>query len=154
MSSTPQQILDTYTIHQAPLPTGANLSSLDKDRVQTYLLHFTCWILKNRITPLVCHAISTTHVNVADSLNNVVILNNFFGRQFNSLNDVSVNPRNGEIYFTDVMYAYLQDYRPAPGLPNQVYRFNMETGLVQVVADGINMPNGRLAMQNGLLFHR
>lgn len=71
-----------------------------------------------------------------------VILNNFFGRQFNSLNDVSVNPRNGEIYFTDVMYAYLQDFRPAPGLPNQVYRFNMETGLVQVVADGFNMPNG------------
>ncbi|KIR33070.1 gluconolactonase [Cryptococcus deuterogattii MMRL2647] len=78
----------------------------------------------------------------ADSVNNVVILNNFFGRQFNSLNDVSVNPRNGEIYFTDVMYAYLQDFRPAPGLPNQVYRFNLETGLVQVVADGINMPNG------------
>ncbi|KGB80181.2 gluconolactonase [Cryptococcus deuterogattii R265] len=71
-----------------------------------------------------------------------IILNNFFGRQFNSLNDVSVNPRNGEIYFTDVMYAYLQDFRPAPGLPNQVYRFNLETGLVQVVADGINMPNG------------
>lgn len=99
-----------------------------------------------------CHAFSTPHRNVADSVNNVVILNNFFGRQFNSLNDVSVNPRNGEIYFTDVMYAYLQDFRPAPGLPNQVYRFNLETGLVQVVADGINMPNGRFAIQNGLLF--
>lgn len=71
-----------------------------------------------------------------------VILNNFFGRQFNSLNDVSVNPRNKELYFTDVIYGYLQDFRPPPGLPNQIYRFNMDTGVVRVVADGLNMPNG------------
>lgn len=83
--------------------------------------------------------------NVADSFNIVVILNNFFGRQFNSLNDVSVNPRNKELYFTDVIYGYLQDFRPPPGLPNQIYRFNMDTGVVRVVADGLNMPNGRHA---------
>ncbi|OXG80345.1 gluconolactonase [Cryptococcus neoformans A2-102-5] len=71
-----------------------------------------------------------------------VILNNYFGRQFNSLNDISVNPRNKELYFTDVTYGYLQDFRPPPGLPNQVYRFNMDTGVITVVADGLNMPNG------------
>lgn len=71
-----------------------------------------------------------------------VLLNNYFGRQFNSLNDVAINPRNKEIYFTDVTYGYLQDFRPTPGLPNQVYRFNEKTGLVSVVADQPNKPNG------------
>lgn len=74
--------------------------------------------------------------------NTTILLNNFFGRQFNSLNDVSINPRNSEIYFTDVTYGYLQDFRPAPGLPNQVYRLNPDMGAVTVVADGFVNPNG------------
>ncbi|TYJ56017.1 hypothetical protein B9479_003259 [Cryptococcus floricola] len=71
-----------------------------------------------------------------------VILNNFFGRQFSSLNDISVNPRNKELYFSDVTYGWLSGFRPAPIIANQVYRFNVDTGAVQVVADGMNMPNG------------
>ncbi|GFZ51786.1 hypothetical protein JCM24511_09554 [Saitozyma sp. JCM 24511] len=77
-----------------------------------------------------------------DPYNTTVILNNYYGRQFNSLNDVAVNPRNKELYFTDVTYGYLQDFRPLPGLPNQVYRFNEYTGAVTVVADGFNLVNG------------
>lgn len=46
------------------------------------------------------------------------------------------------MYFTDVTYGFLQDFRPAPVLPNQVYRFNPKTGLVGVVADGFDKPNG------------
>lgn len=72
-----------------------------------------------------------------------VLLDNFFGRQFNSLNDVAINPRNGEIYFTDPTYGYVQDFRPPPGLPKQVWRFNEATGAVTVVADGFDMPNGK-----------
>ena len=72
----------------------------------------------------------------------IVILNNYFGRQFNSLNDVAVNPKNKEIYFTDVTYGFLQDFRPSPGFPNQVYRFNEKTGLVSIAADGFDKPNG------------
>lgn len=72
----------------------------------------------------------------------VVILNNYYGRQFSSLNDVAIHPRNKEMYFTDVTYGFLQDFRPAPVLPNQVYRFNPKTGLVGVVADGFDKPNG------------
>jgi len=71
-----------------------------------------------------------------------VLLNNYFGRQFNSLNDVAINPKTKEIYFTDVTYGYLQDFRPTPGLPNQVYRFNEKTGAVTVVTDMENKPNG------------
>lgn len=71
-----------------------------------------------------------------------VILNNYFGRQFNSLNDVAIHPKNKEIYFTDTIYGYVQDFRPAPGLQDQVYRFNPDTGAVTVVADEFDHPNG------------
>ena len=71
-----------------------------------------------------------------------VLANNYFGRQFNSLNDVSVNPRNGDIYFTDTQYGYWQYFRPEPGLPNQVYRLNPETGALTVVSDDFVSPNG------------
>ncbi|SPO06513.1 probable lactonohydrolase [Cephalotrichum gorgonifer] len=81
-------------------------------------------------------------MNPEKPYNTTVLLNNFFGRQFNSLNDVSINPRNGNIYFTDVTYGYLQDFRPPPALPNQVYQFNPSTGAVTVVADGFEHPNG------------
>ena len=71
-----------------------------------------------------------------------MILNNYFGRQFNSLNDVSINPRNHEIYFTDTLYGFWQDFRPPPGLRNGVYRFNPATGFVSSVTDEVVSPNG------------
>lgn len=71
-----------------------------------------------------------------------VLVNNFFGRAFNSLNDVAVNPRNLNVYFTDTLYGYLQNFRPAPGLRNQVYRLDPSTGSLSVVADGFTLPNG------------
>ncbi|KAJ6104727.1 hypothetical protein N7523_011047 [Penicillium sp. IBT 18751x] len=74
--------------------------------------------------------------------NTTVLLNNYFGRQFNSLNDVVIHPKNKDIYFTDTIYGYVQDFRPAPGLQDQVYRFNPETGAVTIVADGFDHPNG------------
>jgi gluconolactonase len=74
-----------------------------------------------------------------------VILNNFFGRQFNSIDDVAINPRNQEIYFTDPTYGYVQSFRPPPGLQKQVYRFNLDTGAVGIAADGFNEPNGETA---------
>ena len=70
------------------------------------------------------------------------MLNNHFGRQFNSIDDVSIHPGNKDIYFTDPTYGYVQDFRPPPGLQKQVWRFNDRTGAVTVVADGLNMPNG------------
>lgn len=79
-------------------------------------------------------------VNVIDPF--PVLVNNYFGRQFNSLNDVAVNFRNKHIYFTDTVYGYLQEFRPRPGLPNQVYRFNPHTGAVTVVADEFVNCNG------------
>ncbi|CAJ2513040.1 Uu.00g011590.m01.CDS01 [Anthostomella pinea] len=88
-------------------------------------------------------------MNPVEPYNTTVLLNNCFGRQFNSLNDVSINPRNKDIYFTDTLYGYLQDFRPAPGLQNQVYRLNDVTGAVTVVADGFSLPNGVTFSPNG-----
>lgn len=34
--------------------------------------------------------------------NVTVLLDNYFGRQFNSLNDVKVHPKSGKFFFTDV----------------------------------------------------
>lgn len=81
-------------------------------------------------------------MNPREPYNTTVLLNNFFGRQFSSLNDVVVHPVNKDLYFTDTLYGYLQDFRPVPGLRNQVYRFNDKTGAVTVVADGFVLPNG------------
>jgi hypothetical protein len=55
---------------------------------------------------------------------------------------VSIHPKNKDIYFTDTIYGYVQDFRPAPGLQDQVYRFNPDTGAVTVVADEFDHPNG------------
>ncbi|KAF4973285.1 hypothetical protein FSARC_360 [Fusarium sarcochroum] len=69
---------------------------------------------------------------------------------FNSINDVSINPRNGDIYFTDTMYGYWQYFRPQPGLQNQVYRLDPETGALTVVADGFVAPNGLTFSHDGM----
>jgi gluconolactonase len=71
----------------------------------------------------------------------ILLLDTFYGRQFNSLNDVAVND-DGSIWFTDPIYGSLQGIRPKPKLPNQVYRFDPVTKDVRVVADGFGRPNG------------
>lgn len=83
--------------------------------------------------------------------NATVLVNNYFGRQFNSLNDVTVHPVTGDIYFTDTLYGVLQDFRPEPGLPRQVYRLDMERGALTVVADGFDLCNGASLISKGTL---
>ncbi|KAI3330425.1 gluconolactonase [Ustulina deusta] len=81
-------------------------------------------------------------MNPREPYNTTVLLNNYYGRQFNSLNDMAINPWNKDVYFTDPIYGRLQDFRPKEGLPHQVYRYNDRTGAVTVVADGFSQPNG------------
>ncbi|KAG5645672.1 hypothetical protein DXG03_005510 [Asterophora parasitica] len=80
-------------------------------------------------------------VNPQAPHNVTVLLDNFFGRQFNSLNDIKVHP-SGNLFFTDVVYGYLNHFRPEPLLPSQVYRFDPKTGTVRVVATDFDKPNG------------
>jgi gluconolactonase len=70
-----------------------------------------------------------------------LVTGNFYGRQFNSINDVVV-ANDGSFWFTDPIYAYKQGIRPKPQLPNQVYRYDPSTKDVRVIADGFGRPNG------------
>jgi len=80
-------------------------------------------------------------VNPSSPHNVTVLLDNFFGRQFNSLNDIKVH-NSGNLFFTDVTYGFLNHFRPAPLMPNQVYRLDPVTRSVRVVADGFDRCNG------------
>lgn len=71
-----------------------------------------------------------------------VILNNYLGRNFSSINDVRQHPSTGDLWFTDADYGYFQYFRPASTIPKHVYRFSPTTGVLQVVADGFVQPNG------------
>ncbi|KAK7206012.1 putative lactonohydrolase [Myxozyma melibiosi] len=71
-----------------------------------------------------------------------VLINNFHGRQFNSINDVVIHHPSGDIWFTDPTYGYEQAFRPPPVLPNQVYRFVPSTKEIYCVADGFEQCNG------------
>ncbi|EIW75732.1 calcium-dependent phosphotriesterase [Coniophora puteana RWD-64-598 SS2] len=85
---------------------------------------------------------SIVAVNPFSPYNVTVMLDNFYGRQFNSLNDLKFLPGTEIIYFTDPAYGYLNGFRPEPKLPSQVYRFDPSTGQVRAVADQFVNPNG------------
>ncbi|CZR67020.1 related to lactonohydrolase [Phialocephala subalpina] len=69
------------------------------------------------------------------------LISDFYGRQFNSLNDVVVHS-DGSIWFTDPIYGYEQGYRAKPELPCQVYRFDPSNKSIRAMADGFGRPNG------------
>ena len=71
-----------------------------------------------------------------------VLLNNFLGRNFSSINDVEQHDMTGDLWFTDARYAYWQYFAPVPSIRPQVYRFEPKTGVVQAVADDFIAPNG------------
>ncbi|PPQ81856.1 hypothetical protein CVT25_013456 [Psilocybe cyanescens] len=80
-------------------------------------------------------------VNPKAPNNATVLLDNFFGRQFNSMNDLKIHP-SGNIFFTDDNLGFTDGERPPPLLPSQTYIFDPRSGLVKVVADGVQVPNG------------
>jgi gluconolactonase len=69
-------------------------------------------------------------------------VSSFLGRNFSSINDVEWVPSTGDVWFTDADYGYFQDFRPAPTIPKQVYRYSPSTGVLQAVADGFVESNG------------
>ncbi|KAG2744057.1 calcium-dependent phosphotriesterase [Suillus brevipes Sb2] len=85
---------------------------------------------------------SVVRVNPNTPYNTTVLLDNFLGRQFNSLNDVKILPGTDLIFFSDPAYGWLNGIRPEPMLPSQVYRFDPFTGQIRVVADQFVQSNG------------
>jgi gluconolactonase len=61
------------------------------------------------------------------------------GLRLNSPNDV-VATSDGEIWFTDPSYGFLQGFKPEPQLGDHVYRY--ADGRLTVVADSFDKPNG------------
>jgi sugar lactone lactonase YvrE len=72
-----------------------------------------------------------------------VLLNNYFGAYFNTIDDITVHPTSREIFFTDPDYSWFNALTDtAPQLPTASYRFNPDTGATVVVDDEIVQPNG------------
>jgi gluconolactonase len=70
-----------------------------------------------------------------------VLVDNWRGLPLNSPNDV-VLASDGAIWFTDPTYGFLQGFRPRPAVGDRVYRFEPAPGRLDVVADGLDKPNG------------
>jgi sugar lactone lactonase YvrE len=72
-----------------------------------------------------------------------VLLNNYFGFYFNTIDDVTVHPTTRDIFFTDPDYSWFNGLTDtAPQLPTASYRFNPSTGAVFVIDDSLRQPNG------------
>lgn len=72
-----------------------------------------------------------------------VLLNNYFGFQFNCIDDLAVHPVTREIFFTDPQYSWFNGLSDtAPQLPTASYRFNPDTGATVLIDDTIVQPNG------------
>lgn len=84
---------------------------------------------------------SLVAMNPKPPFNTTVLLNSFFGRQFNSFDDLKVHP-SGRVFLTDTQGGALSDQRPPTTLPEQVYLFDPETGIVRAVADTFVALNG------------
>jgi gluconolactonase len=69
------------------------------------------------------------------------VVDSWHGLRLNSPNDVVV-ASDGALWFTDPTYGHLQGFRPAPLVPDRVYRYDPATERLDVVADSLDKPNG------------
>ncbi|KIJ44419.1 hypothetical protein M422DRAFT_168160, partial [Sphaerobolus stellatus SS14] len=84
---------------------------------------------------------SLVAVNPKPPFNTTVLLNSFFGRQFDSFNDIKIHP-SGKIFVTDSNLGFISGQKTPLTLPQQVYMFDPETSDVRVVADTFVSLNG------------
>lgn len=73
-----------------------------------------------------------------------VLMDRYQGKRLNSPNDVVVKS-DSTIWFTDPFFGILgnyEGYKSDPELPENVYRFDPETGEASIAAEGIIAPNG------------
>jgi gluconolactonase len=69
------------------------------------------------------------------------VVDSWRGLPLNSPNDVAVKS-DGTLWFTDPSYGHLQGFRPEPQLGDYVYRYDSDSGELDVVADAFDKPNG------------
>lgn len=93
-------------------------------------------------SPPTQHAASLTIVDPVTNTS-TVILNNYFGIPFNGIDDLTIHPVTGDIFFTDPDFANIQELTDrAPVLPTASYRFNPTTGAVFLIDETLIQPNG------------
>ncbi|KAH8681122.1 hypothetical protein BX600DRAFT_12650 [Xylariales sp. PMI_506] len=86
--------------------------------------------------------------HMAHSRPPVPLTTQFAGRPFNGPQQVATgNSSNGRgsdpgLWFTDSRAAFEAEIRGRPRLPEQVYRLHPETGVLRVMADGLDRPGG------------
>ncbi|KAI9779170.1 MAG: hypothetical protein M1839_007705 [Geoglossum umbratile] len=79
----------------------------------------------------------------------VTILNNYFGYYFNDCDDLTID-KHGNIWFTDPMYSWFAGLTDtAPQMAAATYRFNPNTGAVNIVEDSLAQPNGIIISPDG-----
>lgn len=88
-------------------------------------------------------------VSLDNAWNARPILNNYYGREFNALNDVAVHSQSGSIFFTDPDYGVKQGFKGPSQLPNGLWRLHVASGQLAMVADGIAKPNGVVCSPDG-----
>jgi len=76
------------------------------------------------------------------SMTTQVELSSYFGRRFNSPNDIAFYKDGKTLFFTDPPYGFAQKFKPAPELGNYLYAFNIDSKIPSVAADGFLKPNG------------
>lgn len=84
------------------------------------------------------------------TLETKVVKNNFYGHRFNSMNDVVISDQ-GIAFFTDGYYGW-DNFNDtlAPELANGIYRWDMNTGNIKMVAGAAE---GAFFNPNGLAFN-
>lgn len=88
----------------------------------------------------------TRRVTRTELDNSITILaDSYDGKKLNSPNDVVVR-NDGSVWFTDPTYGILSDYEGKKSEPEQpacfVFRLDPEIGVLEVVADDFEKPNG------------
>ncbi|KDN39940.1 calcium-dependent phosphotriesterase [Tilletiaria anomala UBC 951] len=85
----------------------------------------------------------------ANSTNPTILLNNAYGRQFNSPNDVGVHPISGQIFFTDALYGAVQGFRPNLSMPLMTWAYDPLSGNLKALDDTVTVPNGLVISPDG-----
>jgi gluconolactonase len=100
-------------------------------------------------------------LDLADnSVVDVLTVSGWEGKEFNSLNDLAVDPKSGGIVFTDPAYGFAQGFRPKPSFGGVVWGYHphnskkKETefgfgGEVRMLEDHFRRPNGVAFTDNG-----
>jgi SMP-30/Gluconolactonase/LRE-like region len=79
----------------------------------------------------------------SETLESTPIVTGFYGRSFNSLNDIAITSDGDLAFITDPAYGFEQGFRAGvPELGSNVYRYDMATKALSLITTDFQRPNG------------